>query len=339
MHKIKFALILAFGFFTETALANSCLQVHGALDIGSGSTKAIAASVDTCKKTIVKVLYEDQRKISFNEALEKSESGEIPQALVNDAKAIIEELVGALQKQKAQKITGIATSAFRVAKNGTQVAQTISEAIRVPIEVISQEKEAEFGFWSALAAKGISPKELDQTIVWDIGGGSMQMFAVQKNRTKIFQGDLASVSFKNLIISRLQKKDPKTHPSPNPLNEYSAEAVKLAREHAKASVPEFFLTAKNKYRWIGVGGVHAFSVQDQVNPKATKYTRSELTKSFKERSKLNDSEIESEYRTTEVSNLALVLGYMEALELKEVETARVSLTQGLLLYSLANVSP
>lgn len=315
---------------TSVAWGKNCLERQGALDIGSGSTKAYAAIVDTCQNKIVETLFDKQIPIPFSEAVSKSGRDEIPSEIIDQAAKEIGALIKAMQEKKLARISAIATSAFRTAKNGAGAALELSKKTKIPVKVLTQEEEAEVGALSARARGGV-PANDTKSIVWDIGGGSMQMWAKSEAGVQLYKGDLASVSFKNQVIREIQKKDPQKVTSPNPLGKNYSRAVKLAADHARAKVPEYFKKAAAESKWLGIGGVLAISVRNQINNSSSTFTRAELEKVLAERSKLTDAEIDSAYRSTEISNLALVLGYMQALGIEKVETIEASLVQGWLL--------
>lgn len=319
-------------FFAVIANANPCHENRAALDLGSGTTKAYVATVDKCEGKIIKVLLEERLPLAFNEALEKSPTNEIPDVTVKEYTPRIETLLSKVKTYNVQRINAVATSVFRVAKNGQAVAKSISEKLQIPVQIITQEQEAELGFWSALAQKGIT--KTDNLIVWDIGGGSMQMYSQDKGKVHIYEGNLASVTFKNQILQVLQFKDPKKVSSPNPFARQREAALQLAKNHAYLNVPTYFKSKAPTARWVGVGGVISLSVQRQVQAGGTEFTQESLEKTLKVRSELSDSQIESEYRISDISNLALVLGYMKALKIEKVETAQASLGQGLIFKNL-----
>jgi len=316
---------------TSVAWARNCIERRGALDIGSGTTKAYAAVVDTCQGKIVETLYDKQMPISFAEAIAKSERGEISEELIEKATGEINALIKSMREKKVERISAIATSAFRTAKNGARAAVELSKRTKIPVTVLSQDEEAEVGALSARARGGI-PANDTTSIVWDIGGGSMQMWARTESGVQIFRGDLASVSFKNKVIREIQNRDPHKFTSPNPLGKDYERAVKLAADHARTHVPEYFKKVATTSRWLGIGGVLSLSIRYQVDPSSPVFSRADLEKTLRERSKLTDAEIENPYRETEISNLALVLGYMQELGIDRVETLDVSLAQGWLLH-------
>jgi exopolyphosphatase / guanosine-5'-triphosphate,3'-diphosphate pyrophosphatase len=81
----------------------------------------------------------------------------------------------------AERVFGVATSAFRNAQNGKMLVAEILEKIGIPIEIISGEKEAEYIFQGVKAA--ITLQE-SPALVMDIGGGSVEF--IIGNQRKIF---------------------------------------------------------------------------------------------------------------------------------------------------------
>lgn len=290
-----------------------CIERRGAIDVGSGSTKALGAIVDICKQQIVKVLLDEQTPISFKD------SGFNPD-VISEAQVKFTSLIKALNKMEIHHIKAVATEAFRQIKNGPEVADEISRLTSVHLKVITQKEEAALGVASARAAA--SP----ETVVWDIGGGSMQITA----KDEVFLGKLASVSFKDLVIKKIKNKDPKQMKSPNPLKKWE-EAIALSQNHAKKHLPENLKTHFKDANWVGIGGVWWHSVRSQIKNK-NEAKLDELRQALKLRSTLNDSQIGGSYSSTEITNLALVIGYMEALGISSVTPVKATLAQGLLFH-------
>ncbi|MDX9731904.1 MAG: hypothetical protein RBT63_09050 [Bdellovibrionales bacterium] len=315
-----------------SATEQDCHKRRGALDIGSGSTKALVAIVDVCvsPRRIVEVLFQDQLPVQFSEALGKSSNGMIPAPFAKEATSKIRTILNRMREFNPSTISGVATAVFRKAENGEAVVQELSDALGIPVRVISQAEEAEIGALSALAALPVS-NSTAPVIVWDIGGGSMQMWNKHDGKVELFTGDLASVSFKNKVIQEVLKKDPAEVSSPNPLGAKYHQAVPVSFKHAKQNVPDYFKKSGKNARWIGIGGVLALSVQKQVRPEERSFSQSMLRETLKRRSALNDGDIASDYRATEITNLALVLGYMQALRIPKMETVEANLSQGVVL--------
>jgi exopolyphosphatase/guanosine-5'-triphosphate,3'-diphosphate pyrophosphatase len=327
--------LIIYGLFllisSQSLWANDCHQKQAAIDIGSGSTKFFAAVVDTCKHQLLKTIYDKKIPLPFNESLERSSTKEIAAALIIEAGHKITEHVSAIKALGVTKISAIATSAFREASNGKNAAQSISIKANIPVRVITQKEEAKIGALSAMSQLGDTKKSSEQIIVWDIGGGSMQMWADYNKKIMLYTGNLASVSFKNQVIKSIKELDPKTVNSPNPLGEKALEAVSLSRNHAKINVSPFFKLQGKTARWLGIGGVLALSLQKQIAQNEQVFTREQLRKALEQRKNLTDEQIGGDYSSTDITNMALVLGHMEALGIERIETRQASLTQGWLI--------
>jgi len=320
------------GVDTKTSEAvDKCSEIRGAIDIGSGSTKLLVARVDICKQVITNLIYEAQRSIDFKEDLQRSKDNTFSPEITKKAISILNELNYLATKQGATKLSAVATSAFRTAKNAKQTLDEILKSIDFKVLVISQKQEALFAYHSALnIAKTKKLIGSDPVAVWDIGGGSMQIIKSYNDKSKqptIYLGKMASVSFKNSYLE-LHQDDKKT--SPNPLKKDGAiEAMNLSRNYANKEAKEL-LGDLAHYTVLGVGGVHYYSVKKQTQVEQH-YDQQELLQTLLKRANLNDKEVGGDFAKTDVTNLALVLGFMQSLKIEKVYPIKVNMTHGLLL--------
>lgn len=120
--------------------------------------------------------------------------------------------------------------------------------------------------------------------------------------------------------------------SPNPLGQLTGKrTLAYVEKYAKEDLPEDFIEEAKKREVIGIGGVHYFSVRDQLNLEAdVPYSKYQVQKAFEKHVNFSDRELQGNYRETEVTNLALILGYMNTLGIKTVMPERVNLSTGLL---------
>lgn len=284
---------------------------------------------DTCTQEVTKTLLEDQIKVDYRDALEKNPNGEFPASVQSDGLAALEKLKIAAQSQGTKKFTGIATAAFRQAKNASDFVKTIREKLAIPVRVISQSEEALLGFQSARIKAKAASQDL---VVWDIGGGSQQMVSLDDTlKPTVYYGQLASVSFKNQVITKVQKKDSMVVESPNPLKKNRVKAVvAIAEAEAKTTVPpsiqKKFMLAETVV--VGIGGVLAKSVTRQMGASEL-VTQESIKSTLDSRANMTDSQINNPYAATEVTNLALVYGFMKALNIKSYQPADVSLVDAL----------
>ncbi|CAM3572901.1 MULTISPECIES: Ppx/GppA phosphatase family protein [Rahnella] len=324
-----------FALSTFSSLASQCIETRAGIDMGSGTTKIQVAQVDICQHQLGKVLYEDQRPLGFNDDLGKSGNNHISEAMQQQGVTALKEMVDKARTFHPQRITGVATAVFRSAANGQQVIDRFNQQTHIQLRVISQEQEAELGFLSAKAALHDNTIKNQDLLVWDIGGGSMQMTALREQNgqpvTDIYQGRLASVTLKEFIISVLKNQALDKAASPNPIGSLRNTVLRYVNFYARTHVsPQIKQDAQTR-RVIGIGGVHGFSLKDQLHPKDNTYTLADVERVSKNQVWKGDSELTGEYRATDVSNLLLVEGFMQALNIPQVTIVKASLIQGILV--------
>ena len=199
------------------------------------------------------------------------------------------------------------------------------------MQIIPQRTEAILGFLAAYPQIGLEKKDV---LVWDIGGGSMQItMALDDNTFEVYEGKLASVSMKNMIIRAIQGKSYKDFKSPNPMGEsVASKATNMAQYYAEIHVQKAIKEKAKHLTVLGIGGVHYYSVRKQSVKVGKTYTILDVEKALTTRSKLTDIEIGGKFAVTDVSNLALVLGFMKELKIEKIETLKANMAHGILIY-------
>lgn len=310
-----------------------CNSVRAAFDLGSGSTRLKVAKVDRCQDKILEVLLEREEKIDFKEDLIKSRDNSFSEEIMTSSIATLKTLKSEAEKFTPKEYVAVATAAFREAKNGQKFIERINVTLWINPRIITQGEEALLGFYGSAENIGSTP---ENTVIWDIGGSSQQIIKYNGNdRFLVYEGKLGSVPFKDYILKKIKKQGGK---SPNPINSYQA---KLAVDHARATalktvkkeIKDFLQNSKN-LKVLGIGGVHYFSIRNQIDPTGEKdsYTVGDVEKTLNSKIGKTDADLGNpKYVDTDVSNLALVYGYMKALNIYEIKTAKVNMTDGLLL--------
>ena len=322
---------LLFLTFTTTVFANDCIEIRAAFDIGSGTTKMKVAKVDTCEQKIVEMLLQQNEPVGYKEALKLSKKNNLETAIINKGVDVLINMKNKAMEFKPESFIAVATSAFRTANNGERAKNLIQEKTGIKIKIIDQKAEGELGF---AAASDLVDAKLEQIVVWDIGGGSMQMTTLDENQDiEMYSGKVASVSFKNHIIENVQYNNLGEVNTPNPM---STADYNLARRDAFAIAA---LTVSRKLRdkllkpdtvLVGIGGVHFYSVASNVSTNSY-YTKDQVNERIAENLGKTDAEIGGEYAATDLSNLILVKGFMDALQVEEVHVGNINLATGLLL--------
>ena len=320
-------------FLPSLAFADNCWQTRAGIDMGSGTTKIAVTEVNICQHQLGKVLFEDQRPVGYNDALARSGNNQLDEAIQQQGLTALQQLVTQARRYHPQRISGVATAVFRSASNGQAVIDRFNQQAGVQLKIISQQQEAELGFRSAKAALHDPTLRDNDLLVWDIGGGSMQMTAWRdqsgKTVSDVYQGKLASVTLKNFIVDVLKNQPSAT--SPNPIGSWRPSVLRFVEFYAHNDVPPQIKQDLATRRVIGIGGVHGFSIKNQLKIKDNRYDLATLEQVGKQQVWKGDSELTGDYRATDVSNLLLVEGYMRALGIKDVTVVKASLIQGVVL--------
>jgi exopolyphosphatase/guanosine-5'-triphosphate,3'-diphosphate pyrophosphatase len=300
----------------------NCIEVRGVLDIGSGATKMKVARVDHCLQKIEQILVDDSIKVAYSADLKKN-GQKFSDAIQAEGLKAIEVLLKKGNELKPARWIGIATSAFRVAKNGREVLGDFAKKTKVDLRVIPQDQEGALGFSAGVQAANVPAS---QVVVWDIGGGSQQFAFLRNQKVEVIKlEDQASEGFKEVLIRDVKReKDVK---SPNPIGVKNLKAADEAARKFAESV-KFPFQPKQV---IGIGGVHVNSFAKTLNGKSP-YTVADLKKAIEKYASSTDAELKDDYADTQVSNLILVKGMMEQLKVPAVTVSKFGGAEGALVY-------
>lgn len=320
---IKFiftALILT--AFPAQAEKNCDIKRHALYDVGSGSTKLSVVETNSCEK-IPKTLFNASEKVDYKDDLLKSKDSSFSDSIQKTGLEALKKLKAEAVKLNSTDHRGIATAAFRDAKNAAVLIEKIKKQHGIVIEVISQEQEGQ------LAYKAVRLYNADpEILVWDIGGGSFQLTKLDlaKNEWSVYKGDIASVGFKDLIIKKVKKNAELATPNPMTLDEVKKSRELVVKEMGPDLKKSFVARSKNKT--VGIGGVLSQSVKNHLG-KST-FTTQDIDLWIKQNHQKTDLQLNDKYAATAVSNMILVSEMMKLLKIKSVEAADIPLAQGLL---------
>lgn len=311
-----------------------------AFDIGSGETKVSAAEViaaepvpRVAKLLAMKILVPFARNLK---------DGVIPDWLIKETIKSMIVLRSECEAVGAREYSGVATSGFRLARNGLQVLAQISQETKISLQVITGEQEAVLGFLAAASALRSDGKNL---VVWDIGGGSLQFsmradgVGAAQPKFVISAGHHGIELFSREIAKQLNHG---VSQSVNPLGQDKmTRAIESARRASKSVNPEIRERLRRGHmRVVGLGGIHTESLVNQAgletDPPYELYTLAGVRAAAKRAADMRDEDFrktypENKYPESQAINLALVLGYMEGLQIKEVIPLDVNVADGLLV--------
>lgn len=322
------AFILCLFFISGCAALTeqTCMEHRAAFDVGSATIKMKTASFNKCRPAPIRIIRHQEAKVPFAESTwNRTLSLNVRNEGIEQIQAMKDEALSA----GAQTFAGVATAAFRQADNAADFLAEIKAKTGINIRLISQEEEAVLGYQAALTQVR---KPAGAIIVWDIGGNSMQMVMKDKaQKYRVYRGQMASISYKNQIIEKVHRRPADGQTSPNPIGGRNLlTALELAM-NAAGDVPDeikrFLRQAGTTV--IGIGAVHNQSIRKQLGGKTT-YRRAELRKVLGKKLDLTDAQVGGPFADTDVSNLILVWGFMQKLDIAEVHLADVNLTDGIL---------
>ncbi len=305
-----------------------CLRQRTAFDIGSATMKMKTANVDQCSGTVTGIIQQKEVKVPFAEnTRDQRLSSGIQDSGLEELRALKKEALA----RGATSFAGVATAAFRSAANSSQFLAEIRDKLEINIRLISQDEEAILGYLAARASI-LDPSR--KMVVWDIGGNSMQLILKgEDQKYRIYRGQLASISFKNQLLDKILHRPASAQASPNPIGSKNLiPALEIASGAAQDVPNEIKNYLRQGATVIGIGGVHNQSIRKQTGSEAA-YHREDLLKVLKSKLDLTDAQIGGHYAQTDVSNLLLVLGFMQKLDIQEVELVDVNLTDGILIDS------
>ena len=188
---------------------HKCLERRAALDIGSAATTLKVADVDVCTHKIIKWIADSTVRVNYRDDLRKHAGLGFSPEIQTLGLSEIEKMAQTAKGLGSKTISGVATAAFReaqiqnLASTNLFVAK-IQERSAGLVKIIPQRDEASLGFQSALTKVNYPAADL---LVWDIGGGSMQLtYLNEKNEINFAGFEKGSTSLKAYVLHELEKK-------------------------------------------------------------------------------------------------------------------------------------
>jgi len=305
---------------------------RAAFDIGSTSIKCTVADVDMVTGALVKVVAEDARKVDFAEDLARSYDGNLGREVMEQGQSALEALRQEALKLQARQFSAVGGACFRAARNGRAYFVTLQQALGFSCRIISEQQASLLNYHAVRLMVNVPEPSL---LVWDIGGDTQQMTVRNPDGTMTFHvDDLASVSFKNAVIRVVQGRDIATVHSPNPMTERQVrEALRYAKAHADMELPRDLAERlrSGSLTVIGIGGVHYHSLPETMGTDSARFSRKQVADALARWTGKSDKDFASEYADTRLTNLILVLAYMDAMNIDTVTPIKCNEAHGLLV--------
>lgn len=316
------------------------IERRAAFELGSGSIKILIADFDTETHHIDKYIFSDfNGNIRLSNDLESRPDGTFSPKIQQQVREVISAYKLIAEEHKVQRCGGIATEAYRKAKNGEEFINQVSKEFNFPIQIVGQEEEAKLGFLTAAEQSKQNPNDI---VVWDNGAGSFQITWINNQQIQSYLGRLGKVPMKNLIITDVQGKSLKEFSSPNPISQSEAVKAKILLIQALASAPESLqIKVQNSSTMVlGIGAIHTNNIARSSGQLT--YSLETVEGLLSSRFDLDDSHFDSttpEYWVSDliyVSSIMSHLGIQSVTNIKTFENPEISFsgnTVGILMDS------
>ena len=216
------------------------VQLHG--EPGSHQVAVIDVGSNSTRMEVLQLTSDyDLRVVSEVKALlrlagRKSKDGRLLPSAISDLCRLISDFATVATAANVETIRAVATSAMRDAANVSEVVERVKHETGIELEVISGEREAEYGFIGAVFSL-----PAHDGVLFDIGGGSVE-FSYFENRSlkRVYTLDLGALRLSNEFLN-------------NGMPQH--EAVLVLRRHVKSALRASGMPAIDEdKRLIGAGG-------------------------------------------------------------------------------------
>lgn len=210
--------------------------IRAAIEFGSGGVRFAIGETDFAQKKIEALYEQHYCEIPFMETVNKKGiiDGEVT-ALALDKLKEFKEL---LDRYKPKTIVAVATEAFRVANNKTDLLKIFSETLGVQVQLIDQKKEGEIGFltFAHLAQSAGCPLPL---VSWDTGKGSEQLsFLDAEGKMIVHKTSIGyAIAADQIFAKEIRKIDPQKSYNPISQNELDLLISTLKKRFPEVSIP------------------------------------------------------------------------------------------------------
>ncbi len=183
------------------------------IDVGSNSTRMEVLQLTTDYD--LRVMSEVKALLRL--ASRKSKNGRMSRSAVSDLCRLISDFATVARASDVDDIRAVATSAMRDATNVDEIVREVKDQTGIDLEVITGEREAEYGFLGAVFSLPAS-----NGLLFDIGGGSVEFsFFEGRSLKQVFTLDLGALRMSNMFLGS---------------NEPGHEAFLALRRHVKRSL-------------------------------------------------------------------------------------------------------
>jgi exopolyphosphatase/guanosine-5'-triphosphate,3'-diphosphate pyrophosphatase len=201
------------------------------IDLGSNTNRLII--MDTRLGFSYRLVDEVREVVRLQQGLTKKGLSE---AAINRGLSTLRLYKDFCQQTNVNQILATATSAVREAANGPAFLEQVEDELGITIQLLDGDKEA---YYDTLGA--LNEIELQNGVVLDIGGGSIQLSDIQKRNF---------IRGKSLLLGALALSEKFISKDPIPKGEFKAIENEISRQLERIK----WLPKKSGQRLIGLGG-------------------------------------------------------------------------------------
>ncbi|MGB7211121.1 MAG: Ppx/GppA phosphatase family protein [Gemmatimonadales bacterium] len=144
-----------------------------AIDVGSNSIRLVVAEHDPVAGLSIIDEVKDQPRLARGLAA----TGVLDDLAMARALETLDRMREVCERRGVKRISAVATSAVREAKNGALFLDRVQKRLGLPLRVIDADEEARLSFRSVARHFRL---ELGRSVVADIGGGSLELVSAMK---------------------------------------------------------------------------------------------------------------------------------------------------------------
>jgi exopolyphosphatase / guanosine-5'-triphosphate,3'-diphosphate pyrophosphatase len=317
--------------FNLSATTQNDRVIRAAIDIGMGGPKLQVAEIDTKTNKIVKMLHTQRYFVNFYDSISKNANNHLSSEVMAEGRKAFKDAIDTAHSFDTDGIVAIATASFRSAANGEQFADEIQNETGVKVHIVDQNLEGKLAFQAILSKTDINPENL---VVWDVGGGSIQFVAMAPDGSCLVDCGKEGVGvFTDYIIESIQHRNIEKFASPNPM---SAEDINQATSYARNLSKKVEGVFKEKITHpttsiVGAGSVFGYGIAKMLNRNS--FTIEDLAVVIEDLAGKTDADLGGgDYAFCEGTNAILVLGFMQTLNIQQMQIINVNNADGALIY-------
>lgn len=177
---------------------------RAAFDVGSAACKVVVADVDLhagSVPAITETIFSERVAVQLSDDLAAGQGVQFSDRTLQELREVLFEFKKRAEQAGAEQFAGIATAAFRKAKNGPEFLLKLQKE-GLPLRIISQEREAMLGFLTANhLCQEIPAYDL---VAWDCGGGSFQITAEVPPGFESWMKSVGTSVAKTLLLTKVR---------------------------------------------------------------------------------------------------------------------------------------